>query len=86
MDEYTYNLRKILENSELIRSGELRNDEILSGINELEHRYRLTEEEALEGLEQGDKIKEIQRDIELETIDNKLMEEEDQKSIDEEEK
>ncbi len=85
IDEYTYNLRKILENSELIRSGELRNEEILSGINELEHRYRLTEEEALEGLEQVDKIKEIQRDIELETIDNKLMEEDDQDDITEEE-
>ena len=85
IDEYTYNLRKILENSELIRSGELRNEEILSGINELEHRYRLTEEEALDGLEQVDKIKKIQRDIELETIDNKLMEEEDQEDINEEE-
>ena len=85
MDEYTYNLRKILENSELIRSGELRNDVILSGINELEKRYLLTEEEELEGLEQVDKIKEIQRNNELETIDNKLMEEDDQESIDEEE-
>ncbi len=50
----------------------------------MEHRYRLTEEEALEGLEQVDKIKKIQRDIELETIDNKLMEEDDQEDITEE--
>ncbi|MHA1510561.1 MAG: ADP-ribosylation factor-like protein [Promethearchaeota archaeon] len=85
IDEYTYNLRKILENSELIRSGELRNEEILSGISELEHRYVLTDEEELEGLEQVDKIKEIQRNIELETIDNKLMEEDDQEDITEEE-
>jgi GTPase SAR1 family protein len=84
MDEYTYNLRKILENSELIRSGELRNEEILSGINELEHRYLLTEEEELDSLGQVDKIKEIQRNMELETIDNKLMEEDDQEGINEE--
>ena len=85
MDEYTYNLRKILENSELIRSGELRNEEILSGINELEYRYLLTEEEELEGLDQGDKIKDIQRNLELEIIDNKLREEDEQESINEEE-
>ena len=85
MDEYTYNLRKILENSELIRSGELRNEEILSGIDELEYRYLLTEEEELEGLEQEDKVKDIQRNLELEIIENKLMEEDDQESINEEE-
>ncbi len=78
MDEYTYNLRKILENSELIRSGELRNKEILSGISELDQRYKLTEEEELEGLDQKDKIRDFQRNLELETIDNELMEEDDQ--------
>ena len=83
MDEYTYNLRKILENSELIRSGELRNEVILGGINELEHRYLLTEEEELEGLDQRDKIKEIQRNLELETIDNELMDEDEQENINE---
>ncbi len=78
MDEYTYNLRKILENSELIRSGDLRNEEILSGINDLEQMYQLTEEEELEGLDQSDKIKDIQRNLELEVLDNESMEDDDQ--------
>ena len=85
MDEYTYNLRKILENSELIRSGELRNEEILSGINELENRYILTEEEEFEGLEQQDKIKNIQRNLELEIMEDKVMTEDDLENIEQDE-
>ncbi|MHA1718869.1 MAG: ADP-ribosylation factor-like protein [Promethearchaeota archaeon] len=76
MEEFTYNLRKILQNSELIRSGELRNQEILTGINELERRYLFTEEDQLKGLEQTDKIRDIQRNMELELIENQIMEEE----------
>ena len=85
MDEYTYIFLKLIENLELIRSGELRNEEILSGINELENKYLFSEEEELEGLEQVDKVQNIQRNLELEIMENNLMEEDDQESINAEE-
>ncbi|MHA1584241.1 MAG: ADP-ribosylation factor-like protein, partial [Promethearchaeota archaeon] len=70
IDEFVFDLRKVLQNSEIVRSGILRTAEIFSEEMREFQKNKLEKLDELEGLEENDKEKILQRDLELEELDS----------------
>jgi len=79
LDEFTESLTKILVNSEIIRTGHLRTELISSPQSQIEYEVKTEEMQYLEGVETEDAQRILDRDIQLELIDEQNVKLRDQK-------
>lgn len=73
MGEFSDGLEKILLNAEIIRSGELRTENLFTTVDPEERRRQLDELEEMNGLEETDKFHLVERDRELEILDEQYV-------------